>query len=201
MENNIGSDSSGNTRNLCELRQQVINRYGFIFIFRKEGPYSHDIALVKLVDRVVPSTTVSPICLHSENSLQQGDEGVATGWGKTLASSSHLSSCLRAARLPYWEQRDCEEAFKYSSQRILPEMMCAGHPGVDSCDGDSGGPLAGFIDGNYRLVGIISWGFGCGRVRLREVREGGGNINISFSRKLQGSTPGSSLTSSGSGRR
>ena len=133
-----------------------------IFVFREEGPYSHDIALVKLVGRVVPSTTVSPICLHSENSLQRGDEGVVTGWGKTLASSHHLSSCLRAVKLPYWEQTDCEEAFKYSSQRILPEMLCAGFPGVDSCDGDSGGPLAGFIDGNYRLVGIISWGFGCG---------------------------------------
>ena len=48
-------------------------------------------------------------------------------------------------------------------------MMCAGFPGVDSCDGDSGGPMAGYIDGNYRLVGIISWGFGCGGVR----REGG----------------------------
>merc|ERR1712076_297945 len=136
MENNIGSNISGSTSIL------------FIFVFREEGPYSHDIALVKLVGRVVPSTTVSPICLHSDNSLQRGDEGVVTGWGKTLASSHHLSSCLRAVKLPYWEQTDCEEAFKYSSQRILPEMLCAGFPGVDSCGGDSGGPLAGFIDGN-----------------------------------------------------
>ena len=144
---------------------------------------------MKLVGRVVPSTTVSPICLHSENSLQRGDEGVATGWGKTLPSSSHLSSCLRAARLPYWEQRDCEEAFKYSSQRILPEMMCAGHPGVDSCDGDSGGPLAGYIDGNYRLVGIISWGFGCGGVRLA-VRERGERREGTFTFLFQSETPG-----------
>ena len=121
---------------------------------------------------------------------------MATGWGKTLPSSSHLSSCLRAARLPYWEQRDCEEAFKYSSQRILPEMMCAGHPGVDSCDGDSGGPLAGYIDGNYRLVGIISWGFGCGGVRLavRERRERRGNIYIFVSvRNSRGEHQGPAL--------
>ena len=122
---------------------------------------------MKLVGRVVPSSTVSPICLHSEATLQQGEEGVVTGWGKTRATSSHLSNCLRAVKLPYWDQPDCQEAFKYSSQRILPEMLCAGSPGVDSCDGDSGGPLAGFIDGNYRLVGIISWGFGCGGVRFQ----------------------------------
>jgi len=39
-------------------------------------------------------------------------------------------------------------------------MMCATDPGQDSCQGDSGGPL--YDQDNNALVGVISWGFGCG---------------------------------------
>lgn len=40
-------------------------------------------------------------------------------------------------------------------------MLCAGLKtgGVDSCKGDIGGPLV--YAGNY-LVGVTSWGYGCG---------------------------------------
>jgi len=33
---------------------------------------------------------------------------------------------------------------------------------LDACDGDSGGPLIANIDGKFTLVGVTSWGFGCG---------------------------------------
>jgi len=38
-------------------------------------------------------------------------------------------------------------------------MICAGRAGKDSCQGDSGGPLFDAL--NNKLVGIVSWGYGC----------------------------------------
>jgi len=65
-------------------------------------------------------------------------------------------------------QQKCEKSYEHSSQQLINSMMCAGYPqgGVDACKGDSGGPLACYVDGSYKLVGVISWGLGCGKVSV-----------------------------------
>lgn len=49
---------------------------------------------------------------------------------------------------------------------VIETQLCAGDPGFtkDACQGDSGGPLNMVIDEAsylYRIVGVISTGFGC----------------------------------------
>ncbi|EDV34792.1 uncharacterized protein Dana_GF19285 [Drosophila ananassae] len=76
------------------------------------------------------------------------------GWGRTEQSS--LSSILLTVNVSTIRHHTCRMIYKSG---LLPGMMCAGRlqGGTDSCQGDSGGPLVH----EGRVVGVVSWGYGC----------------------------------------
>jgi secreted trypsin-like serine protease len=121
---------------------------------------SNDIALLHLsadahTDKL-KGGRISTIRLYEGESLGSEIEVSATGWGKTAAGKDGRPS----AQLLQVEMatRPCEPAY---AGRTDAGMLCASAPGKDSCQGDSGGPLVKSW-GEPLLVGIVSWGDGCG---------------------------------------
>ncbi len=87
-----------------------------------------------------------------------------TGWGGT-SEAAGPSNTLRAATVPIISDSSCAGSGVYGSRFYPAVMVCAGYlaGGVDSCNGDSGGPLQAPAGDGYRLVGLTSWGDGCAR--------------------------------------
>ena len=93
-----------------------------------------------------------------------------TGWGVTSADSDQVQNTLRWANVVREDDATCTT--DYGSDFVAGTMFCAGVPGggVDTCQGDSGGPIAAALTSPtqlsnpdaWRLVGVTSWGTGCG---------------------------------------
>ena len=69
----------------------------FIIKFRKQGPYSHDIALLKLKTKgdgcgARYTKTVSPICLPDPwSKFSENTTCIVSGWGKTKSKFIKLT--------------------------------------------------------------------------------------------------------------
>uniref|UniRef100_G1S0R4 Vitamin K-dependent protein C n=1 Tax=Nomascus leucogenys TaxID=61853 RepID=G1S0R4_NOMLE len=116
----------------------------------------NDIALLRLAQPATLSQTIVPICLPdsglAERELNQaGQETLVTGWGY------HSSREKEAKR----NRTFCSEVM---SNMVSENMLCAGILGdrQDACEGDSGGPMVASFHGTWFLVGLVSWGEGCG---------------------------------------
>ncbi len=90
-----------------------------------------------------------------------------SGWGDTTAhvggdsTGASYPVDLYAATTHVVGSAACQQG--YGSALVPSVMLCAGEPtgGVDTCSGDSGGPLTATVAGAPVLAGIVSWGSGC----------------------------------------
>ncbi|XP_034230114.1 trypsin-1 [Thrips palmi] len=125
--------------------------------------YNHDIALLKLRKPVEFTKRIRPVCLPQPGLDPAGMAGTVVGWGRT-EEGGQLPAVIQEVQVPILTLAECR-ASKYRASRITPNMMCAGKGTQDSCQGDSGGPLIVGTgeDGRNQVVGIVSWGVGCGR--------------------------------------
>uniref|UniRef100_A0A182W3L9 Vitamin K-dependent protein C n=1 Tax=Anopheles minimus TaxID=112268 RepID=A0A182W3L9_9DIPT len=126
-----------------------------------QNSYNNDIALLKLRKPVEFTKTIRPVCLPKERSEPAGQLGTVVGWGRTSEGGT-LPALVQHVDVPILTLDQCR-SMKYRASRITSNMLCAGKGKQDSCQGDSGGPLLIRNGDKHEIVGIVSWGVGCGR--------------------------------------
>ncbi|KAK6968643.1 atrial natriuretic peptide-converting enzyme [Biomphalaria glabrata] len=130
--------------------------------------YDNDIALLRMEHPVALSDLQRPLCLGDyQKDRSPSLVCYVAGWGvlnKSSVASGEGTSLLHHTKLKLWEQTKCQKAYP---NQIKPTMLCAGYysGGMDACKGDSGGPLmCQSRPEQWELVGVVSWGEGCGEV-------------------------------------
>lgn len=135
----------------------------FVTEHNATSPKEKDIALVRLRDPLTLSGLVRPICLpFSDEELPPATPVWVIGWGFTEPGAGKMSDQLLQASVQVIDRARCNAEDAYQGE-VTAEMLCAGvlQGGVDTCQGDSGGPLM-HHSSQWHIVGIVSWGHGCG---------------------------------------
>lgn len=151
----IGAD------NLCRGRAIDGKRVGVRSITLHPGydaaSRRFDLAILGLKE---PITDAVRAVVHPPR--HDGGHLTALGWGR--ASDDGAPGCrLTRVHLELLDPERCQEAIGGAFD--AGSMMCAVPrvAGQDTCIGDSGGPiLIGSDVADASVVGVVSWGFGCG---------------------------------------
>ncbi|XP_034657499.1 uncharacterized protein LOC117894500 isoform X1 [Drosophila subobscura] len=138
------------------------------------GTLDNDLAILKL-DQPVDFTKnphISPACLPDKYSDFTGARCWTTGWGKdAFGEHGKYQNILKEVDVPILSHHQCEAQLRNTrlgySYKLNPGFVCAGgEEGKDACKGDGGGPLVCERNGVWNVVGVVSWGIGCGQVNV-----------------------------------
>ncbi|XP_045517203.1 uncharacterized protein LOC123709724 [Pieris brassicae] len=135
------------------------------------GTLDNDLAVLKL-DHPVEWTKyphISPACLPDKYTDFSGQRCWTTGWGKdAFGSNGKYQNILKEVDVPILSHGVCQQQLRQTrlgyNYELNPGFVCAGgEEGKDACKGDGGGPLVCERGGTWQLVGVVSWGIGCGQ--------------------------------------
>jgi secreted trypsin-like serine protease len=136
----------------------------------------YDAAILTLAEPGIALEDAAPArpisILNDSSHADTGDAVDVSGWGDTIAQDPasplpavhQFPTDLNAVTTHVFDQAACNDVYDGG---ITGRMICAGEKmgGKDSCQGDSGGPLVADLSGtsttDFRLVGIVSTGYGC----------------------------------------
>jgi len=162
---------------LAEVPDEAQVRFDRVFVHPDydSASQANDIALVRLDEEAGPLTAT----LAQGYGDDEDGGAIMLGFGSyyegLLAARAtdrdgrplaQLSDALRQARVPLVDPAECAAALGLGGEATGNYQLCAGGPGAagrGACLGDSGGPLiAGRDEAGDRLVGLVSFGSGCG---------------------------------------
>jgi secreted trypsin-like serine protease len=133
---------------------------------------SNDLSLLTLDAPFTEGAGIEPAAIPDPATARalvaSGDDVVVTGFGAT-SEDGDISQRLLEAEITVIGDDECTDRYAEDGDVVFGEtQVCAGRDRghVDACYGDSGGPLVAPADderASWFLVGVVSWGAGCGR--------------------------------------
>lgn len=129
------------------------------------GETNGDVGVIRLRE---PVRGVEPIPLAAPGDAGASAPGMPLrvwGWGnRATGDGQNYPRQLQDGTVVRYTDARCDDL--YGRYFNPASQLCAGRPdgSVDACEGDSGGPLtATRADGTLVLVGVVSYGEGCGK--------------------------------------
>jgi V8-like Glu-specific endopeptidase len=122
------------------------------------GAPRYDVAVLTLKQPLPGAYTSIPLMLQGDTSAEVDMTAAEiVGYGITASGASD-SGILRKAAVPIRDDATCTTGL--GTPYDTATMVCAGDPvtHVDTCGGDSGGPLIADVGGTPTQVGVTSWG-------------------------------------------
>jgi secreted trypsin-like serine protease len=122
-----------------------------------------DLAVLELMR----ASTFEPIAVAvpgDEGLYAPGTMATVAGWGDMSDGGGSYPNDLQEAQVPVISDADCAAA--YPGQTTGAAEVCAAYAagGIDTCYGDSGGPIVvPKPGGGFILIGTTWWGDGCAR--------------------------------------
>ncbi|XP_022821667.1 trypsin, alkaline A-like [Spodoptera litura] len=163
----VGSSFANSGGSVHMVRQSIVHPR-FAYMTR-----NNDIAILRTTTEIGFNNNVRPASIAGSNyRLAENQPVWAAGWGDTFSGSNAGSAQLRHVQVVVINQEFCRSNYATRGYVITENMLCSGWPsgGRDQCQGDSGGPLYH----NGILVGVCSFGIGCGQVNFPGV-----NVRVS----------------------
>ncbi|MEV0979635.1 serine protease [Streptomyces sp. NPDC049915] len=152
---------AGRTNLLSDQGSEIPVRETWVNPGYHAGSNTGDFAVLTL-SRPLPSSAVISMAADGDPAYAPGTRALVYGWGDVTGAGDYAAS-LRAAPVRVLSDALCEQAYPGGGDGTYDaeSMVCAGERsgGRDACQGDSGGPLVA----EGRLIGLVSWGSGCGR--------------------------------------
>nr|BAM37541.1 serine protease like protein [Graptopsaltria nigrofuscata] len=122
----------------------------------------NDVALFRLHKEIIFDYYVRPLCLPKQDKDFYHWSAIVTGWGQK-ARVGPSARYLKEAIVKVLSYRECiASAAGVAYEKVSSQTLCAADVGIDSCKGDSGGPLMVKVPGHFMIqIGIVSFGVGC----------------------------------------
>ncbi|KAF5304055.1 hypothetical protein FQA39_LY01840 [Lamprigera yunnana] len=135
------------------------------------GTLYNDLALLRMEQPVDFSKYphISSACLPRPQEDFSGHRCWTTGWGKdAFGEFGKYQNILKEVDVPIISFGSCQQRLQQTRLgyefKLHPGFICAGgEEGKDACKGDGGGPMVCERGGTWKVVGVVSWGIGCGQ--------------------------------------